>query len=196
MDGGTANPAAGSAGGDGAPVSITQIFWTFLTIGATSFGGPVPYLRDSLVGRRAWLDDKTFVELLSISQSLPGLNATNVAILVGDKLRGAGGAIAAVVGMCAPGGLLMFGAGILYREHGDHVWATAALKGVAAASIGLILFTVVQLCKRSLDRRFDFVFVILTVLAVNRFHLSVPVALLSIGALAILWHRPRSEKKQ
>jgi chromate transporter len=73
-------------------VSIASIFLTFLIIGSTSFGGPVPYLRDTLVARRQWLDDKAFVELLSISQSLPGLNATNMAILVGDKLRGAWGA--------------------------------------------------------------------------------------------------------
>ncbi|MGC2764727.1 MAG: chromate transporter, partial [Candidatus Acidiferrum sp.] len=71
-----------------AGVSIGQIFLEFLIIGATSFGGVVPYLRSSLVTKRHWIDDKEFVEMLSISQSLPGLNATNMAILVGEKLRG------------------------------------------------------------------------------------------------------------
>ncbi len=173
--------------------SLFQVFWTFLVIGATSFGGPVPYLRDFLVTRRGWLDDKAFVELLSISQSLPGLNASNMAILVGDKLRGVPGALAAVFAMCAPGGLLMFAVGIVYREHGDHVWATAALKGVAAASVGLILYTVAQLSQRSLNQQFDFVFVAATVIAVNHFHVSVPVALIVIGLIAILWHHPRKE---
>ena len=42
-----------------------------------------------LVTKREWVDDKEFVEMLSISQTLPGLNATNMAILVGGKLRGA-----------------------------------------------------------------------------------------------------------
>ena len=91
--------------------------------------------------------------MLSISQSLPGLNATNMAILVGDKLRGALGSIAAIIGMCLPGGVLMYVVGILYRDHGDRVWVTAGLKGVAAAAVGLILFTVVQLSEKSLQVR-------------------------------------------
>ena len=37
----------------------------------------------------------------------------------------------------------------------------------------------------------DLVFVALTVVAVNLLHLSVPVALLGVGALAILWYRPQ-----
>ena len=58
-------------------------------MGATSLGGGVVgYLRSGLVVRERWLDDVTFVELLSISQTLPGLNATNMSILVGDRLRG------------------------------------------------------------------------------------------------------------
>jgi chromate transporter len=82
--------------------------------------------------------------------------------------------------------------GIVYRAHGDHVWITAALKGVAAAAVGLILATVLGLSKESLSGRFDFVFMALTVVAVNRFHLSVPRTLVAVGSLAILFHRPRN----
>jgi chromate transporter len=186
------------ATGDEAPsgsVSLGRIFLEFLVIGASSFGGVVPYLRGHLVTKSQWLRDKEFVELLSISQSLPGLNATNIAILVGQKLSGALGAIVAVVGMCLPGGVLMFIAGIVYRAHGDHAWATAALKGVAAASVGLILSTVVQLGRRSLEQRIDFAFVALTVIFVNRLHQSVPRTLIVVGLIAILSHRPRNEGK-
>ena len=172
------------------PVSIGEIFLEFLTVGATSFGGVVPYLRASLVGKRQWIDDKEFVEMLSISQSLPGLNATNMAILVGEKLRGMMGSVVAILGICLPGGVLMFIVGIFYHQHGDHAWATAALKGVAAAAVGLILSTVVQLSKKSLASAFDFVFLALTVLAVNRLHQSVPRTLIVVGLLAILFHRP------
>src|SRR6516225_12417100 len=177
-------------------VSMKRIFLEFLTIGTTSFGGVVPYLRGSLVSKQRWLSDKEFVEMLSMSQSLPGLNATNMAILVGQKLNGALGAIVAVLGMCLPGSLLMFVVGIFYLIHGDHAWATGALKGVAAASVGLVLSTVVQLSKRSLEERLDYVFVILTVVAVNRLHQSVLTTLVVIGLMAVLWHRPRDELKK
>jgi chromate transporter len=179
-----------------AEVSIGQIFLEFLIIGATSFGGVVPYLRGSLVTKRHWVDDKEFVQMLSISQSLPGLNATNMAILVGEKLRGALGSLAAIIGICLPGGVLMYVVGMFYRSHGDHDFVTAALKGVAAAAVGLILSTVMGLSKKSLAGKFDFVFIALTVIAVNRLHQSVPRTLLVVGLLAILFHRPRTKQKE
>jgi chromate transporter len=179
-----------------AEVSIGQIFLEFLIIGATSFGGVVPYLRGSLVSKRHWVDDKEFVQMLSISQSLPGLNATNMAILVGDKLRGALGSIAAIIGICLPGAVLMYVVGMFYRIHGDHDFVTAALKGVAAAAVGLILFTVMGLSKKSLAGKFDFVFMALTVIAVNRLHQSVPRTLVVVGLLAILFHRPSKKQKK
>lgn len=194
-----AKPAVGTAASvipDEARVSIGQIFLEFFIIGATSFGGVVPYLRGSLVTKRQWIDDKEFVEMLSISQSLPGLNATNMAILVGEKLRGALGSIVAIVGICLPGAVLMYIVGMFYRIHGDHVWVTAALKGVAAAAVGLILSTVVGLSEKSLEGKFDFVFMALTVIAVNRLHLGVPRTLVVVGVLAILFHRPSKKQKE
>jgi chromate transporter len=176
--------------------SIWEIFLEFLIIGTTSFGGVVPYLRGSLVTKRHWLDDKEFVEMLSISQSLPGLNATNMAVLVGEKLGGVMGSIAGVIGICLPGALLMFVVGIFYHHHGDHTSITAALKGVAAAAVGLILSTVVSLSKKALSQNFDFVFIAATVIAVNRLHLGVPRTLLAVGALAILFHHPRKGERQ
>jgi len=179
----------------GRAVSVWDIFVEFLIIGATSFGGVVPYLRAALVGNRHWIDDKEFVEMLSFSQSMPGLNATNLAILVGKKLRGILGSVAAILGICLPGAVLMYIVGIFYRQHGDHAWATAGLKGVAAAAVGLILSTVVRLSKNSLAGKFDFIFMAATVLAINRFHQSVPRTLIVVGMLAILFHRPpRAEK--
>jgi chromate transporter len=175
-------------------VSIFEIFTAFLMIGATSFGGGVvAYLRSSLVAKHEWVDDKTFVELLGISQTLPGLNATNMAVLVGDRLRGLRGATAALLGICLPGATLMYAVGIAYHVHGDRPLATAALKGVAAAAVGLILATAVQLGHKSLAHFYDIVFVVLTVIGVNQLHQSVPRVLIVVGTLATLWYHPRHE---
>ena len=197
MSDAAANPALSSVDSPSARVaaSLYDIFLEFLIIGATSFGGVVPYLRAALVAKRQWIDDKEFVEMLSISQSLPGLNATNMAVLVGEKLRGLTGSIAAILGICLPGAVVMYVVGVFYRLHGDHDWATAALKGVAAAAVGLILYTVVNLSKKALSRKFDFVFMAATVLAVNRLHWSVPRALIVVGLVSVLFHRPRANEK-
>ena len=174
-------------------VTLREIFLAFLIIGATSFGGGVvAYLRSSLVGKHRWLDDPEFLLMLSISQTLPGLNATNMAVLVGDRLRGGAGAFAAIVGICLPGGLFMFAAGAAYGGHGDRPFVAAMLHGVAAAAVGLILAVTVQLGRKSLDRYSDLVFVALTVIGVNLLHLSIPYVLLGVGTVAVWWFRPRS----
>ena len=174
--------------------SVWQIFLEFLLIGATSFGGGVvAYLRSGLVSKREWLDDREFVEMLSISQSLPGLNATNMAVLVGDKLRGIPGALAAISGICLPGATIMYIVAILYHVRGDTPLAVAALKGVAAAAVGLILATCVQLGKKSLSGNIDLLFVVLTVIGVNRLHESVPRVLFAVGLIAVIWYRPHKQ---
>ena len=179
-----------------AKVTVFDVFLQFLIIGATSFGGVVPYLREGLVTKNHWVDDKEFVELLSISQSLPGLNATNMAVLLGDRLKGWMGAVAGVLGMCLPGAAIMLIVGIVYRLHGDHDFVTYMLKGVAAAATGLLLATVIQLGKKSLANQFDLVFVLVTVLAVNRLHLGVPKTLVFVGLAAIFFHYPRKSPAQ
>lgn len=185
--------------GGGAPgrVGLWDIFRTFLVIGATSVGGGVvAYLRDSLVRKRRWLDDPAFVQMISISQSLPGLNATNMAVLVGDRLRGLWGSVAALVGICLPGGLLMFGTGVAYGIHAERAAVPAILHGVAAAAVGLSVAVAFQLGRKSISRVGDLLFVALAVLGINVFHLQVPWVLLGVGALAILWHRPRRARKE
>jgi chromate transporter len=90
----------------------------------------------------------------------------------------------------------MFAVGMVYHEHGDHPIVTAALKGVAAAAVGLILATAVQLGKRSLEHSSDLVFAALTIIGVNRLHQSVLTVLVVVGLIAILWYRPRKAPKE
>jgi chromate transporter len=175
-------------------VSVSDIFITFLIIGATSFGGGVvAYLRNALVTKKKWLDDSHFLELMSISNTLPGLNATNMSILAGDRIGGTLGSIAAMVGMCLPGFIFMTVAGILYGEPGDRTLVTAALRGVAAAAVGLIAATWYQIGKKSVKGFYDGFFILAAVLLVNQVKLSVPYVLLIVGALSIFAHRPAKE---
>ena len=175
-------------------VSSTDIFITFLIIGATSFGGGVvAYLRNALVTKKKWLDDSHFLELMSISNTLPGLNATNMSILAGDRVGGTIGSIAAMVGMCLPGFIFMTVAGILYGEHGYRPLVTAALRGVAAAAGGLLAATWFQIGKKSVKGFYDAFIILAAVLGVNHFKFSVPVVLLAVGALSIFIHRPAKE---
>lgn len=190
--------APASGGADHIPtadipqVSLWDIFVGFLIIGASSFGGGVvAYLRSGLVGQRRWIADETFVELLSICQMLPGLNASNMAILVGDRLKGTAGAAVALTAICLPGGILMaVVAGAYAATQGSHVGILAVLHGVSAAAVGLVLSVTFQLGRKTLHHWADAVFVVLTVVGVHYLHLPILVVLFVVGACAIFWYRP------
>jgi chromate transporter len=173
-------------------VSLGEIFRTFLLIGATSFGGGVvAYLHASLVDGRHWLDDEDFMSALEISQTLPGLNATNMSIIVGDRLRGVAGALAGFAGMVLPGSILLFVLGALYGQHGQKPLVAAALDGVAAAATGLLLATTLQIGRKQLTQAVDLALVTATCVAISVLHVSLGVTLLTIGPVAIWWYRPR-----
>lgn len=178
-------------------VSPLEIFLTFLVIGAISFGGGVvAYLRDSLVAKKKWFDDVEFLEMTSISNTLPGLNATNMAILAGDRLAGWLGAAGALLGMCLPAFLFMTAAGIVYSESHARPLASAALRGVAAAATGLIAATWFKIGKKSLHGFYDTFFVMAAILGVNYFKWGVPITLLAVGALAIFTYRPHTQPEK
>jgi chromate transporter len=177
--------------------SVFEVFLTFLQIGAISFGGGVvAYLRNSLVRQKKWFTDVEFLELTSISNTLPGLNATNIAILAGDRLAGWPGACAAMIGMCLPAFIFMTAAGIVYSQSHVRPAATAALRGVAAAATGLLAATWFNIGKKSLHGFYDAFFVLAAILGINYFKWGVPITLLAVGAVAIFTYRPSTKKER
>jgi chromate transporter len=179
--------------GAAARVSLGLIFWTFLVIGGTSFGGGmVAYLREMLVTRRRWLDDEDFIVALEIGQTLPGLNSTNISIIVGDSLRGVPGAIAAFLGIILPGMTILLAFGILYGMQSESKAFVAVLDGAGAAAVGLLVAVTIQVGRKELTGLVDALLVVVTVVAVSVLHVALPIVLATVGAAAIWIYRPRN----
>src|SRR5215813_8223795 len=150
-----------------ARVSLGSIFWTFLIIGGTSFGGGmVAYLREMLVSRRRWLDDDDFIVALEIGQTLPGLNSTNISIIVGDSLRGVPGAVAAFLGVIMPGTVLLLTVGVFLGMRSQSPALVAVLDGAGAAALGLLVAVTIQVGRKELEGIVDVLLVLVTVVAV------------------------------
>ncbi|MCX7355653.1 MAG: chromate transporter [Alphaproteobacteria bacterium] len=177
------------------PVPLREIFLTFLVIGATSFGGGVvAYLRNSLVRAKKWLDEDQFLEALEISQTLPGLNATNMSVIVGDRLRGPLGAVVAFLGMTMPGAAMMTGLGVVYALHKDHSVVSSVLVGVGAAAVGLLASVTIQVGRKQLEHVLDLSIVAATILMISVFHISMPIVLLVLGPIAVFIDRPHPKR--
>ncbi|WP_027966251.1 chromate efflux transporter [Halomonas halocynthiae] len=90
-------PSAYSACGD--------VFWAFLLLGLTSFGGPVAhlgYFRTEFVERRRWLSEQDYADLVALCQFLPGPASSQVGFALGLMRAGYLGAIAAWVAFTLP----------------------------------------------------------------------------------------------
>lgn len=183
------SPEAGAA--SEAPVSLLEIFITFLVIGGISFGGGVvAYLRNALVVQKGWLDEEEFLTALEISQALPGLNATNMSVIVGDRLRGPIGAIVGFLGMTLPGGLLVFVLGIVYVSNHGNPTMHSILAGIGAAAVGLLAAVTVQIGHKQLEHLREILLILITVVMVSFLHVSLVLVLLTVLPLALFIYRP------
>lgn len=174
------------------PPSLLRIARVFAVLGATSFGGGVvAYLRQALVEREGWFDDESFLRLLELSQTLPGLNAVNMAVLAGDEVRGGRGATIAAVAMTLPGTAFVLALGALYAAYAHEAWMTALLGGSAAAAVGLLLATTYALGRRQLAKPLDAILIAITAVAVGELRLPLAGVVPVVGAVAIWLYRPR-----
>jgi chromate transporter len=173
------------------PVSVGAIFKVFFVAGAISFGGGVvAYLREYAVHDQQWVDDEGFLDALELSETLPGLNAVNMSVIIGDRVRGVLGAVAAVAGLLLPGTVVMMTLGVLWSEQRHNPYLRKALAGVAAAAVGLLTTVTLQLGHRQFVRPADLLFIAATFAAVSLFKFSLVIVLLTLGPLAIWYYRP------
>jgi chromate transporter len=174
---------------------LLLIFWEFLLIGATSFGGGIiAYEKILLTEKRRWCSDDEFNAMLAISQTLPGLNAVNLAILAGDRLRGPWGAMAAAFGLLLPGCAFVLAAGLFYLKHSGSQLAVLFLAAAAAAATGLLSSVVCKLgSNRFLSPRYLLI-VIAAFSLTSLVRLPLPLVLAIIVPVALFLYRPPRQK--
>ena len=87
-----------------------EIFFAFLRLGLTSFGGPIAhlgYFHAEFVERRRWLTDRAFADLVALAQFLPGPASSQTGVAIGLMRGGYPGGLAAWVGFTAPSAIIM-----------------------------------------------------------------------------------------
>jgi chromate transporter len=173
------------------PVSLGGIFRTFLKAGLFSFGGgAVAYQREYIVSTNRWFDDEGFLDILEISQALPGLNSVNLSVIVGDKLAGIPGALIAVLGFVLPGAIVILASGVAWGAQGHNLNIRYFLIGVAAAAVGLLSTVTLRLGHKQLINPFDLAIIMASFAAVSFLHAPLYLVLLVIGPSAVwLYHR-------
>jgi chromate transporter len=92
------------------PPSLWSLFFDFLKIGATAFGGfmaLISVVQHQIVERRKLLSQNEMLDGISLATILPGPVAVNVVAYTGYRLRGGPGALVCAVGVILPAFVLI-----------------------------------------------------------------------------------------
>lgn len=177
------------------PPSLTALFLTYGKIGLIGFGGINAWARRVLVEEKRWLTDQEYAETLGLGQVLPGPNALNAAIMVGDRFHGWAGALLAPSAMFGGPLIILMGLAVLYDAYGEVPLVRAVLAGVAAAAAGMVLGTAVKMAQK-LKPTWGLWAVGLSALAAAGFlRVPLPIVVLGLAPFGILaaWHAGRAK---
>ena len=123
---------------------IRKVFFSTLYLSTFTFGGGyviVTLMKKKFVDELHWIDEEEMLDLVAIAQSAPGAIAVNGAIVVGYKLAGIAGALAAIIGTIIPPFLIISVISVCYQAFRDNFFVSQMLEGMQAG-VGAVIASV------------------------------------------------------
>lgn len=131
---------------------LFNLFFTFFKIGTFTFGGGwamISIIEREIVDKHKWLERESFLDLLAVAQSLPGILAVNIAVAIGDKLKGGNGSLVAALGTILPSFCMILIIAIFLTPDliKNNEVLSAIFKGIRPAVVALIIAPVLNSAK-------------------------------------------------
>lgn len=148
----------------GKGAKVYSLFWIFCYLSAVTLGGGLamlPLLQREFVERRRWLSNEDMVDTVAIMQAMPGIIAMNMGVLLGYRIAGVAGALAAVLGSLLPPFLAIVLLATAFMALQGNPLVEQAFLGVRAAVCALILLAVVKLGRQIVKGPFEIVLTLL-----------------------------------
>jgi chromate transporter len=122
--------------------SLAEVVRVFLKLGVIGFGGPAAHIammRDEVVRRRRWLSDERFLDLLGMTNLIPGPNSTEMAIHLGYVRAGWPGLLLGGACFIGPAVAIVLTIAWLYVHYGTTPTARWVLHGVLPVIIAVVV---------------------------------------------------------
>lgn len=176
---------------------LLEIFLISTRLGFTSFGGPVAhlgYFHEEYVRRRKWMDEKSYADLVALSQFLPGPASSQVGMGIGLMRGGVIGGIISFIGFTFPSvvALILFALVLLQYGSLDAGW----IQGLKIVAVVVVAHAILGMAKNltpDTKRKTIALFAIIAVLLWQAVFSQVVVILASALIGYILY---RNEKKE
>jgi chromate transport protein len=184
---------------------LLKLFTTFFKIGAFTFGGGwamISIIEREIVDKHRWIDKTEFLDLLAVAQSMPGILAVNISVVIGDKLRSLKGSLAAASGTIMPSFLIILLIAMFLTPDlitGNPV-ISSIFKGIRPAVVALIVAPVITAAKSAgLSWKTVWIPVAVALLIWSKIpYISNPILYIVAGGLigwAIMTHSIRNARK-
>ena len=171
-------------------VSLFEIYKIFCLIGFQLLGGGyviLPLLQKYIVEERKWLTEEELIDYFAVSQCLPGIIANNIAIFSGYKARKTLGAIMATLGIITPCFICILLLATLLTSVVDNKLVQDAFWGIRIAVIVLILVTIKDMWKKSVNSIFTYSLYILILAGFIFLPISPSVIIILSALFALLY---------
>lgn len=125
-------------------------FLTFLKIGLFTIGGGyamIPLIQKEIVDNHKWIGKEEFLDLMALSQAMPGVFAVNFSICIGNRLRGFKGSLAFAFGVILPSLVIILLLAMFFSAFADNRFVEALFKGIRPAVVALIMVPCIKLGK-------------------------------------------------
>lgn len=175
---------------------IIEMFIAFFKIGAFTFGGGyamIPLIEEEVVNNKKWIDKNEFMDILVVSQSLPGALAVNCSIFLGYKIGGFLGAVMALLAVILPSFSIIIIIAVFFMQFRNNYYVNAAFKGITAAVPMLVLVGAISLGKGLNKNRITILTIILGLLGLIVFKLHPIVIIIMSAIYGIIFLRKRVE---
>lgn len=180
------------------PKSCWELFWSFTWMAMQAYGGSTAIAQQFLVDQKQWLTHENFLEMLTISQLLPGPNIMILTVMLGDRYFGWRGALASFFGMITLPASLMLSVFVLYEQYAQNPYVTSALAGMAASASGMVVGSALKLVsniKHNAIGALSWLFLLfVTFLLVGLCKISMIKVLPIVGIPAFIWAYLRIKK--
>lgn len=126
-----------------------KLFLFFSKIGIFTIGGGhavIPLIEKDIVDRDL-INQKEFYELIAVTESLPGVFATNLAALVGYRINGLRGSLLAALGTILAPFFIIIIIALFFQKFNDNIWIEKAFKALRPAVIALIVSPLFSIAK-------------------------------------------------
>lgn len=162
-----------------------ELFLSIFKIGTFTFGGGyamIPLIEEEVVVNKGWISKEEFLDILVVSQSLPGALAVNTSVFLGYKIGGFIGAMVALLAVILPSFLIILIIAVFFMKFRDNYYVSAAFKGITAAVPMLVLIGAISLSKGLEKNIRTLITIIVGIIALAFFNIH-PVLVIIISGL-------------